>query len=90
MKILNQVSVFQNYQKTSDVIAERPKLATEIIKPIKQLNEVIVVQLLHDYGHEGKKASEFIIKSSNTLIDLFCSFSVSKKTKKIQKFLQKN
>ena len=35
MEIVNHVSVFQNYQNFSDVIAERPKLASENSQPIK-------------------------------------------------------
>ena len=35
MELVNRVSAFQNYQNFSDVIAERPKPASENSEPIK-------------------------------------------------------
>ena len=35
MEPMNRISVFQNYQNFSDIIAERPKLAQKNSEPIK-------------------------------------------------------
>ena len=37
MEIVNRVSAFWNYQNFSNVIAEKPKPASENCEPIKQL-----------------------------------------------------
>ena len=53
MEIVNRVSAFQNYQKLSDVIADRPKPASENSERLKasKWNSVIVFRLWRHDDH---------------------------------------